>query len=150
MASAVKAKGRPPGAKNIERPVTTAAVPRCPNHGCLSTRQEPGAKRPIKESNREGVKDGEPYNKIVWYRTICADCGQHYGFNVFLFEPDRKPEPRPERPKLVEHREVHPEFFKQEALARRFADGPHELTDGGQRWQYGRHDRRGLLKAKVT
>lgn len=151
MASAVKAKGRPPGAKTVERPATTADPPRCPNHSCRSTRQLAGAKRPIKDSTDfSGVRDGEPYNRVIWYATTCADCGQRYRFNVFLYEPDRKPETPPERPKLTEHLEVHAAYFKQAEQQTYFLDGPHELTIGSQLWRYGRLRDGRAVKAKAT
>ncbi len=64
--------GRPKGSKNAE--VVRVANTRCGK--CQSTKKK--AIRIVRERPYSGTDDkGRPYNRMVWRRVQCANCGQH-------------------------------------------------------------------------
>ena len=64
--------GRPKGSRNSE--AVRAVNTRCGK--CLSTRKK--AVRIVQERPISGTDDkGRPYNRMVWRRVQCANCGQH-------------------------------------------------------------------------
>ena len=68
-----KKPGRPPGSKTRKHPAPDATPSRCPK--CGSTRRAPYSGRP-RIVNHSGVFAGHPYNRIIFRRTKCLDCGQ--------------------------------------------------------------------------
>jgi hypothetical protein len=80
--------GRPRGAKTLPRLETVTLPPSCP--ACGSTRRKP---------YRDGVADDLPlcgeikgfrYNRVIWRRTTCADCGQALTVREYRFEPPQE------------------------------------------------------------
>jgi len=64
--------GRPKGSK----PTTAVCVTNTRCGKCQSTRKK--VLRIVKERPFSGTDDkGHPYNRVVWRRVQCANCGQH-------------------------------------------------------------------------
>ena len=68
-----KKPGRPPGSNIKRRPAVDVTPSRCPK--CGSTRRAPysGTARVV---NHSGVFAGHPYNRVIFRRAKCLDCGQ--------------------------------------------------------------------------
>lgn len=85
-----KRKGRPAGAKTVERAPCVCLPPACPT--CGSTRREP-YKSHVSEFRFEGTAQGPDgtarrYNRVVWRPTKCLDCGQQLTVREYHFDPD--------------------------------------------------------------
>jgi len=85
MAKRTQAKGRPKGAKNCKRKLTTSLPAACPV--CNSTRRQPYKDGIVAEYYMTGEIDGRPYNRVIWRRTRCLDCDQNLTVREYLFEP---------------------------------------------------------------
>jgi hypothetical protein len=79
MADSTPKKGRPRGAKNIERPVIVDVPPACPvdRNGCGSTDFEVLRIIGIQEFSGT-LPGGHLYTHIVSRRVRCTACGQHF------------------------------------------------------------------------
>lgn len=80
-----RGRGRPQGARNAERVYAVSLPAACPT--CGSTRREPYQTGPVYEHFCDGVIDGRKYNRLVWRRTRCEDCGQNLTIREYLYEP---------------------------------------------------------------
>jgi hypothetical protein len=87
--------GRPVGAETAERVDTVSLPAACPK--CHSTRRKPYTEGVVADRKMSGVIDGRPYNRIVWRRTQCADCGQALTVREFHFAPESFGESAPEK-----------------------------------------------------
>ena len=67
-------RGRPPGAKNVERSVAWSTPSRC--KVCGSTERDPYTKRTVQAYGGK-TPEGLPYTHIVRRWTRCTGCGQH-------------------------------------------------------------------------
>jgi len=79
------ARGRPKGAQTVERSMVLCLPPACPS--CGSTRREPYRDGPVRDQAIGGEIQGQRYNRILWHRTRCLDCGQALIVREFLYEP---------------------------------------------------------------
>jgi hypothetical protein len=82
--------GRPKGCRTADRAIVISLPPACPS--CGSTRREPYRDGVAHEQRQKGEVDGRPYNRIVWRRTRCLDCGQMLTVREFLYEPNGRVE----------------------------------------------------------
>jgi hypothetical protein len=80
-----KKSGRPRGAKNEDRASAVSLPPACPS--CNSTRREPYRNGVVVDRQLAGEIDGRPYNRVVWRRTRCLDCGQQITVREYHFSP---------------------------------------------------------------
>jgi hypothetical protein len=83
-----KTRGRPEGAKSIERPLTTFRPAQCPT--CQSSRRAPFRDGPVAEESIAVEIEGQVYNREVWRNTECLDCGQQYRVIEYRYEPAKK------------------------------------------------------------
>jgi len=67
-----KKRGRPPGAKTLDRDVVDVVVSKCK---CGSTKRTPYCQSP-KRLPRKRDPHGNPCNEVVLRHTKCLDCGQ--------------------------------------------------------------------------
>jgi len=81
--------GRPLGAKTLARELVTSLPPACTH--CGSTRREPYKDGVVQEERYEGQIHGRRYNRIVWRRTRCVDCGQSLTVREYRYEPPGTP-----------------------------------------------------------
>jgi len=82
----IKKQGRPVGSKTTERAVAISLPPACP--ACNSTNREAYKDGIVDERNIAGDIDGRPYNRVVWRRTRCIDCGQNLTVREYHYDPD--------------------------------------------------------------
>jgi hypothetical protein len=82
--------GRPKGAKTVDRASTISLPPSCPT--CGSTRREPYRNGVVCDRREAGEICGRPYNRILWRRTRCLDCGQNLIVREYLYEPSEPAE----------------------------------------------------------
>lgn len=87
-ATATKAKGRPPGAKQLKAPETAGELTRCP--ACGSTNRDPYLTKDVQVYAGIDLVTGKPYTAIVRRRCRCTDCGQHRIDRHLVNEPRRR------------------------------------------------------------
>lgn len=91
MSTKAKRRGRPAGSKTKQVPTVAVPASRCPH--CGSTNRGEYTNR--REFDHEGTTpEGAPYNRVVWRRTSCQDCGQSRDDRTFEFSkaaPPRRP-----------------------------------------------------------
>jgi hypothetical protein len=90
MSKSEKRSGRPKGAKTAERACCLELPAACP--GCKSTRREPyrdGIVQTLDFGGEIETPEGpRPYNRVVWRRTRCSDCGQQLTVREFHYSPE--------------------------------------------------------------
>lgn len=69
------AAGRRKGSKRIQRDEVDVVVSTCKQ--CHSTRRTAYGKPQVLDHSGVNPITGRPFNRVVWRRTQCLDCGQH-------------------------------------------------------------------------
>jgi hypothetical protein len=77
--------GRPAGAATVPRSQVVSLPPSCPT--CGSTNRAPYKDGVDLERRISGEIRGQAYNRVIWRRTHCLDCPQHYTVREFHFDP---------------------------------------------------------------
>lgn len=87
-----KPKGRPKGAKNIQRPVVVEIPAACPieRGGCGSTRSEV-LRIAAEDFFRGELPSGHRYTRILSRRVRCRDCGRHYIVRSYEYRAEDEP-----------------------------------------------------------
>jgi DNA-directed RNA polymerase subunit RPC12/RpoP len=82
-----KQRGRPRGTPNYDRSIIDEVPARCTK--CGSTDRTKDGK-PSADRHLSGYRDGQFFNRIIWTRCTCKQCGQRLMVREFVFDPAEK------------------------------------------------------------